>query len=105
MEISNYKPVKGVVRAFFTLKLPKIKLEFNDCSWAEKDGNRWFSFPSKKYEKDGATKYMPYARFETKEIKESFDGAFFLVLEKFLLANPQFDEKITSKETQSHLPF
>lgn len=92
MEITNYRIGKGFLKASFTLKMPKMKMEFRDCSWFEKDGNRWFSFPSKPYEKDGQKKFFQMVAFENPEIKSSFETAFFLVLEKFLKDNPQFDE-------------
>ncbi len=100
MEITNYKPGRGVLQGTFTLKLPKIRMEFRECTWFEKDGRRWFNFPSKAYEKDGQKKYFSLVNFETPDIKISFEKMFFEVLEKFLKENPQHTEAV-----QEEIPF
>lgn len=68
IEIQKYREInKGVVKSAFSVKIVTWGLTINDCCLMEKGDKSWVSFPSRKYEADGETKYFPYVYFD-KEI-------------------------------------
>ena len=75
IEIQRYRPInKGVVKCGFSVKLISWGLTINDCCLMEKGNQSWVSFPSRKYEANGQTKYAPYVFFE-KEVLEKLSDA------------------------------
>jgi len=65
MKVSNWKNIdKGTLKGSFDMTLildqGKFEITIHECTLFEKDGRQWVSFPSRKYEKDGEARYIPY---------------------------------------------
>jgi hypothetical protein len=58
IELINFKPYqRGALKGFFDLHIDILTI--SGCSYFEKDGKRWFTFPNKPYEdKNGQTAYQ-----------------------------------------------
>jgi hypothetical protein len=66
---------KNTLRAFVDLELSRVGLVLRDCTWHEKDGQEWVSFPARSYEGvDGATRWEPLIEFaaSAKQAREQF---------------------------------
>jgi hypothetical protein len=66
---------KNTLRAFVDLELSRVGLVLRDCTWHEKNGQEWISFPSRPYEgDDGATRWQPLIEFVAgaKQEREQF---------------------------------
>ena len=76
---SDWKPhAKNTLLGFFTLTMPSGLL-IKECSYHERDGKRWVSFPGKPYRgNDGETKYA--------NIIEIFDKAVFAKFQEYACA-------------------
>ena len=49
IELINFKPYpRGALKGFFDLHIDILTI--SGCSYFEKDGKRWFTFPNKPYE-------------------------------------------------------
>jgi hypothetical protein len=61
---TKYTPInKGSIMGVFSVIVDKWGIELYDLTLFRKNDRKWVNFPSKKYEKDGETKYFPYYRF------------------------------------------
>ena len=58
IELVNFKPYqRGALKGFFDLQIGILTI--SGCSYFEKEGKRWFTFPNKPYEdKNGQTAYQ-----------------------------------------------
>lgn len=93
MEILRYREVnKGAMKAFFSLKVPKMGLIINECVLFESKGRRWISFPQKMVEANGEKKYYPYVQFSDKSLMATFS-------EKVM---PAIDEYVKSSHGESN---
>jgi hypothetical protein len=66
---------KNTLRALVDLELSRVGLVLRDCTWHEKNGQEWISFPSRSYEGgDGATRWQPLIEFTAgaKEARKEF---------------------------------
>lgn len=55
---------KNTLQGFVDLELTRVGLVLRDCTWHEKDGKEWVSFPAKSYEdKNGNTLWQPLIEF------------------------------------------
>lgn len=90
MDITQYKTVnKGALQAVFTLRIPKWgNFLIRDMTYFKKANQRWVSFPSRPYEKDGETKYYQYNMFEEKTMGEAFQKRALEALDKYISENP-----------------
>ncbi len=84
---------KGSLLGFCDLSIPQLGLEIFNIALFQKGPQRWLSFPSKEYEKDGQKKYMPYLRFKKKESMENFSKQVFDVL------NPEIQKQLSLQNT------
>jgi len=101
IEIERYREInKGVVKCGFNVKITAWGLTIRDCCLMEKGNQSWISFPSRKYEVDGETKYSDYVYFE-KDIKERFSK---LIKEK-LAEVVQVEEAPPSDIDLDNVPF
>lgn len=111
LEIIDYRPMNGVRKASFTLRNHKSHREDFDCGWYEHNGKRWFSHATVQYEKEGQKKFRKTSRMFPPDLEQKFHEAFFLVLEKFLLDNPDLrvnQPQVSTTEnmqTESDVPF
>lgn len=73
LEIRNLKEAnKGSLLANFDLYFPNMGMTIRNCSYFKKGSQDWIGMPSRKYEKDGETKYFSFV-FWDKEWKEKLD--------------------------------
>jgi hypothetical protein len=66
---------KNTLKGFVDLELVRTGLVLRDCTWHEKDGKEWISFPAKSYEdKNGNTLWQPLIEFAegAREAREQF---------------------------------
>ncbi len=91
IEITNYKVMnKGILVAFINIKIKKWgNFLINDISYFKKGDQRWISFPSRQYEKDGVKKYAPYCRFEDSEMMQSFQEIILKSIDKWIQDHPE----------------
>jgi hypothetical protein len=55
---------KNTLRAFVDLELSRVGLILRDCTWHEKDGKEWVSFPARSYtDQDGMTQWQVLIEF------------------------------------------
>lgn len=73
-EIKNLRTVQncGTLRATFTAAF--TALELNDCKLVEGQNGLFFSPPSRKYEKDGATKYANYFYVTSEALRKEIEA-------------------------------
>ena len=98
IEILNYKPVnKGFLIGTCDIKMLQWgNFIISPITVFEKNGQRWFTFPSREYEKEGQKKWFQHCKFETEQMSEAFRKHFFLALDKHLSKeNPSVFEKTT----------
>ncbi len=91
IEILNYKPnEKGYKIGSCDIKMLNWgNFIIYGISIFDKAGQKFISFPSYKYTKEGEEKWMSHCRFESKEMAETFRKHFFIALDKYLKqANP-----------------
>jgi len=72
--ILNFKEKSGsgALQATFSISFPTKNwgtLTFNELTLFKKDNQRWISFPSKQYEKDGVKKYYSYIFADNENLK------------------------------------
>ncbi len=73
MKIQDVKLInKGALIATCSVQIPEWKLTIREISLFQKGDNFWTTFPSRKYEKDGKTKYYQFFRFDNDEITHKF---------------------------------
>jgi hypothetical protein len=82
MKILNYKLInKGTVIAAMDIEIPEWGFTIKRCTEFNKEGKRWISFPSYKFnDEQGGTKYSPYV-FMEKTRKERFDKGVLALLD------------------------
>lgn len=112
MEIISYKAInKGMLQGSIALKIPTQwgELIIYDISVFMKDGNRWISFPSKTYEKEGEKKYFQYNRFENRENSDAFQKDVLKHLDAFIekqvITVKTTDEIVVYHDDNEPLPF
>ena len=114
IEITKYKPIdKGTIFASFDIKIPKWGNFFiREILYFKKENQRWISFPSKQYEKEGEKKYYPYNGFDDGAMTKAFQDKVFDALDKYIVSMSKseatvFKMEITQKEqfAQAEIPF
>ncbi len=104
MIIENFKPVyKGIILATFNLKVPKWgNFVIRGLTLWEKNGARWFSFPSQSFNNQaGEKKYAPHCLFEDKDMHIKFQELVMAAIKDFLDKNPSMRQAPVHKETQA----
>jgi len=91
MEIKNFRRSNGpgASLATFDLSFINMGMTIRNLVLMETKGQKWISFPSKKYESEGKTKYYNYVVFEKEKFKD-FTVKVFELLAPFL-AKPSAD--------------
>lgn len=73
IKLENFKEVyKGSVLYQFDLYIAAVGLTIRSCKFIQAGSNKFISFPSKEYEKDGEKKYYSYGIME-KDRKDNLD--------------------------------
>ena len=108
--IVNFTPyVKGPLQGYLEVKVNAWKnFIIRGIAVFKNETQRWISFPSQVYEKDGAKKYKPYARFESREDMEAFQKQVFESLDKMTLG-PQIEKTnqpaVSKNKSTKQVPF
>ena len=86
IEIIKFQPIqKGALSSQVDIKLPKWgNFIIRKMKVFEKEGNRWFSFPSEEYEKDGKKQYYHLCTFEDKSLMDAFHKHFFAAYDAYI---------------------
>lgn len=78
MDIVDYVPVnKGVTAGYFTLNYEGLGI--TGCTHFYREGKHWFTFPQRKYEKDGHIDYIPFI-LVTKKTNNELQNSFIATL-------------------------
>lgn len=107
IEIKNFKEInKGVVKYGFWIYIPTWGITIRDCVLMHKGENTWVSYPSRKYESEGQTKYFDLVVLD-KEVKYKLNAA---VIDKIKLivnaeSNNEEVKKPTLDITNEEIPF
>lgn len=107
IEITHFKPVnKGYVVGTFSIRVPKWgNFCIRELTYFKKNENRWISFPSRQYEKNGEKKYFSFCAFEEPAINKSFQDKLLKCLDEYISKNnlDQPENKIQS--INEEIPF
>jgi len=90
IEVIKYHKINGstFMMGKFSLKIPKWgNFIIHDMSYFQKGHQRWVSFPSKQFEKDGEKKYMPYNKFEDDKTLKAFQEQVLKALDEYFKLN------------------
>jgi hypothetical protein len=106
MEITKYKEInKNSLQGTFTLKIPKWgDFLIHEMTYFKKDSNRWVSFPSRGYEKDGEKKYYSYCFFEDPAVLKSFSNKVLAALDIYFETH-KAEMQIPSSRNNEEIPF
>src|SRR5215469_14127690 len=66
---------KNTLRAFIDLELTRVGLVLRDCTWHEKNGREWVSFPARSYSgEDDVQRWSPVVEFAegAREARQQF---------------------------------
>ncbi|MBE7099926.1 hypothetical protein [Bacillus cereus] len=78
MKIVDYRFVnEGIINGYFTLNYGKIGI--TGCTHFYREGKHWFTFPQRKYEKDGNVEYIPVI-LVTKQANNELQNEFIATL-------------------------
>jgi hypothetical protein len=61
---------KGCLKGFFSLEIPELSMEINDCRYFEKEDKAWISLPTREGKsKDGTkTEFWPVVKVKNREL-------------------------------------
>ncbi len=101
--IVKYNPSKnpsGVLQGTFSINVEKFgNLEIRNMSYFQKGSQKWITFPSKDYEKDGQKKYFPFLHFKEAKTMDAFSKKVLEALEMYLHNNkPMIEPKFEQME-------
>lgn len=104
MKILSYKPIsKGFLLGMCNVELPS-GLEIREITIFQKGDNRWISFPSRKYQKDGKDQYYPYLRLDAEKMKK-FQTQLLDALDTWVRENPIIAPNESKEILEEELPF
>lgn len=104
MKILSYKPIgKGFLQGLANIEMPS-GLQIMEMCIFQKGDSRWITFPSRKYEQDGQTKYFPYCRLEAEKMKR-FQTQLLDALDAWIAANPIIAPAESKQQLEQELPF
>lgn len=94
MKVLKYKEInRNSLRGTFDLKIDKWGgFIIRDMSFFQKGNNRWISFPSRPYDKDGEKKYYNLNLFENPETMREFQSKALQSLDQYLATAPEFSQ-------------
>ena len=92
---TRYRPVnKGCIIGTCNIVIPTWGIEFFDITLFENGNQRWVTFPSRQYERDGKKNYMPYFRFQNKTDAEMFADKVFEAVARYNAGDSKFDDDL-----------
>lgn len=103
IEILNFKSInKGHILGTCDIRLPKWgNFMIYKLTIFEKNENRWVSFPSEKFIKDGQKYYIALCRFESPNLMEIFRKNFFIAFDKLIESMSNPEKKLMFNDPQS----
>ena len=105
MEVLRYQSANsdsGSLVAWVDFRIPNWGLNLFDCRLMRgRNGGFFIAFPSKKYEKDGETKYAPYFWFD-KEVTERFQKSARQAIDEYVKRNQESRDEPPSKNDRSN---
>ena len=88
IECIKYIPInKGCCLGIASIYVDTWDMEINSITLNSKDGSRWINVPSKKYEKDGVTKYSNYIHFRSPDTYKRFCEGTKEAIDKYIECN------------------
>ena len=85
--IKLHRYEKNTLKAFVDFELSRVGLVLRDCTWHEKNGEEWVSFPARSSEGDvGATRWQPLIEFaaSAKQPREQFQRQAIAAIHNFI---------------------
>lgn len=104
MKILSYKPIaKGFLLGICNVELPS-GMEVREVTIFQKGDNRWISFPSRKYQKDGKDQFFPLIRLDAEKMKK-FQTQLLDALDTWISDNPIIAPAESKQQLEEELPF
>lgn len=94
---------KGFLQGTCCIETPS-GLQIREIAVFQKGAARWISFPSRKYEEQGQTKYFPYLRLEAEKMKR-FQEQLLSALDTWIKDNPILAPQEAKEQLEEELPF
>jgi len=90
MLITEMRPImKGITVASVSIVIPKWGNFFiKSILVFSKDGERWISFPSDTYEKDGVKKYARKCGYEDRDMQKKFEVELLKAFDEYVKDHP-----------------
>lgn len=105
IQITNIRPVnKNSLLATCDVQIRPWKVTFHNVSIFQKGTNRWIGMPSRKWEKDGETKYQELVTFDDADIQKRFRDQIMVCIDDYLERNPNLESEPVIKEDEE-FPF
>ena len=105
IEVSNINPIhKNSLLATCTIYIKPWHLYIHEVGIFESGARRWVNLPSRKWEKDGETKFIPLMAFDSDGVTKRFRDQIMSAVDKFLESNPTCQPEDAIKESDE-LPF
>lgn len=105
VQITNIEKVgKNNLLATCDVFIRPWKMTLHSVTVFEKGAQRWIGMPSRKWEKDGETKYQELITFSDEDVKKRFRSQVMEAIDKFLNANPNLDPVPLIKD-EDDIPF
>ena len=102
IDITNINVLnKGNILATCTVHIRPWKLKINEVIVFQKGQNRWISLPSRKFDKDGETKYFPLMEFDDNGADKRFRDQIMTAIDAYISKNGD----LTPEDTIKNDPF
>lgn len=107
IDIINFKLInKNTLIGTFSIRVPKWGgFIIQECSYFEKGNQRWISFPSRPYEKDGVKKYFHFNRFEDPKMMVKFQESVIKAIDELIEKNKNSPKEPQEKEEPKQIDF
>ena len=105
VEPHNHPGTNSVARFDVRMKIYGNDYDFPGFTYYEKAGGSWVSGSTKKYEKDGETRYQPFGGFADAAVQKRFLAQIRSEFRKYLEKNPNLDPEPVVTNVDEEIPF
>jgi hypothetical protein len=109
MKILNVEPQNNsssaVARFDVRMKVFGEEFDFPGFTYFVKGDSSWVAGSSRRYEKDGETRYQPFGGFVDSSVQRRFLGQVKEVFKKYLEQNPNMNPEPVVTDQNDEIPF